>query len=151
MIRNSLGRAIVRAFDNAKRDDKKLRNIKILFPMVENGKQAEKIVSFVRSLEKELGIEGGIKIGGMIETTTAVKNRLDIISALDFVSVGTNDLVASITGSLGRRTGALDVSTVLSLEFIRAASLIHRTAAEMGKPLSFCGEWAGYVKTILVL
>ncbi|MFH1552265.1 MAG: putative PEP-binding protein [Candidatus Omnitrophota bacterium] len=153
-IAKPLARAIIKAYYRSKN-----RNVNIFFPMVENGEEARRSREFVLRMNEEVRHELNIpseekfdmRIGGMIESKKAVENREEIVEQFDFISVGTNDLISDIRGEAGRK-GILTVSsTILPLELIRCAFLLSETTSRQDKDLSFCGEWTGYIKTMLML
>ncbi|MFC1480442.1 putative PEP-binding protein, partial [Candidatus Omnitrophota bacterium] len=158
-------RAIIKAYYRSKayrRSKGKRGNINIFFPMVENGQEARQAREFIlkrneeiideakrnKKIRDELKIvpeeEFNMRIGGMIESVCAVNNRDEIVKHFNFISVGTKDLVKSIRGSYSS-------SKRFPLALIKYASLIYETTSRENKRLSFCGEWAGHVETILTL
>ncbi|MDO8525409.1 MAG: aldolase/citrate lyase family protein, partial [Candidatus Omnitrophota bacterium] len=140
-ITKPLARAILRAYDLS---DKK--NIRVLFPMVESEDEAIKI----RELMKAIDSHSLIKMGCMIESRDAAAKAKNIIKHFDFVYVGTNDLINNIKNL--KRRGALEVpDMLLPVEFARIARLLYRVCSSEGKELTFCGMWAGLIKTIVVI
>ena len=81
------------------------------------------LVPYVRSPRDVADVRartrGRVPVGALIETTEAVEQIAGIIAASDFVSIGTNDLAASVTGT-GRANVGLSLDARL-LRMIRAS------------------------------
>ena len=75
-------------------------NASISFPMVETAeeiKEARKIIDDVNDeLEETYGKRQKIRVGTMIETALAVENLEEILEQVDFISIGTNDMLHQI-------------------------------------------------------
>jgi phosphotransferase system HPr (HPr) family protein len=81
----------------------------------------------------------GLPIGAMIETREAVAEVDAIAAVSDFLSVGTNDLTASILG--GPRAGA---DRGLDPRVLDAVAAIVRAARAHGREVTVCGELAAH-------
>lgn len=122
-------RALVRAGDHVA--------VSILVPYVRDARDIE----VVRALAG-----GSLPIGALVETVEAVEKIDEIASAADFLSIGTNDLAASITGRARANAGlALDVRLLRTIEVIVAAG------AASARPVTVCGEIAGDAHAARVL
>src|SRR3546814_5250113 len=79
----------------------------------------------------------------MIEVPAAAIALPAFIDALDFVSLGTNDLVQYLL-AVDRNNDALaDMYSPLHPAVLRLLYKVARTARARGKPVSVCGEMAG--------
>ena len=78
-------------------------------------------------------------IGAMIETPSAIRNAEEIARHADFLSVGTNDLTASMLGADRFNGGSGRAHHPLVLEAISTAVQAARTS---GVPIEVCGEAA---------
>ena len=132
--------ALIRAADG--------RNLSIMFPLISQDSEfyeARALVDKVLSGEKRLGHKtpSDIKIGAMLETPSLAYASENFFSAVDFLSVGGNDLkqfffAADRENELVRRKyDTLSTSFLLYLKFV-----IDR-CAKTQTPVSFCGEDAG--------
>lgn len=113
-------RAIVRAAEHMP--------IRILLPLVTCAGDVER----VRGLSR-----GKVAVGAMIETPAAVNRIEEIAAAADFISIGTNDLFAMVTGQ-ERATSSLSFDA-------RGMRMVHRVvgaAHRHGRNVSVCGEIA---------
>src|SRR5690606_1330107 len=76
------------------------------------------------------------------------------IGALDFLSIGTNDLVQYLLAADRNNDALGDLYSPLHPAVLRLLSAVVRTARERGKPLAVCGEMAGdaaFVPLLLAL
>jgi multiphosphoryl transfer protein len=114
-------RAIVRAARQA--------DVRVMLPIVTSASQ----VAQVRARSG-----GAVPVGAMVETQQAVEGIDEIAAASDFVSIGTNDLSAEVTGQR-RAASALsfDVRVLRMIERVVLAA--HACKLEV----SVCGEMAG--------
>lgn len=108
-------------------------NTVILLPMVDDAAQVERLGGFLKEVRQELSSEGietkTPLTGAMIESKKAVENSLEIASACDQISIGTNDLM--------RELNTEDYSAV-----IEAVRTVVENAHKMGKTVCVCGEMA---------
>ena len=97
---------------------------------------------------------GDIEVGCMIEIPSAALTVSSLLKYLDFVSVGTNDLI-QYTLSVDRGDDAVAyLYQPAHPAVVRLLAHIIRTANRMGKPVSVCGEMAGdprYTRLLLGL
>jgi phosphoenolpyruvate-protein phosphotransferase len=120
-------------------------DLKILFPMVATYQDLVRCKEFLKESADELEKEGKeykrmTKIGAMIEVPAAVVCLPHLLEEVDFISIGSNDLI--------QHTLAVDRNNPRVESFyvphhpavIRTIADILRCAREMGKPASLCGE-----------
>lgn len=120
--------------------------VQILVPMVNT---VEEVVSLRRSLESasaeltEEGIEhGDAPFGVMLETPAAVAIAEILARHVDFLSLGTNDLIQymlAVDRGNAQLTPFFDLYHPALLRYIRAAAT---AAGRAGRPLCVCGESA---------
>jgi phosphocarrier protein FPr len=100
------------------------------------------LIPLVRSAEDvdlvRRAAPSALPIGAMIETKEAVLRIDEIVAASDFVSIGTNDLTASLLGVSRERAAMAPTPTVL-----RAVAKVIERARAAGKKVTVCGELAG--------
>jgi phosphoenolpyruvate-protein kinase (PTS system EI component) len=114
-------RALERAADHA--------SLRVLVPYVRNRSDVLRVRAKAR---------GRLAIGAQIETVEAVDRIDEIASVSDFISIGTNDLSAGVTG-IGRANAGLSLDS-------RLLALIERVVAACSArslSVSVCGEMAG--------
>lgn len=122
--------------------------VRILLPMVSSTNDVKAALAAIEqaraSLEADkLRYADEVLVGGMVETPAAVAMLGDILPMLDFISIGTNDLV-QYTLAVDRTNAAVsDYYQELHPAVLRfVADSIRRTIAAE-KEVSVCGEMAG--------
>jgi len=100
---------------------------------------SEEIVNLERT-----GIEAGEpKIGAMIEVPSSVLTITEIARTVDFLCLGTNDLVQYLLAVDRDNDSVADWYQTLHPAVIQAIAHVLSTAAAAGKPVTVCGEMAG--------
>jgi phosphotransferase system enzyme I (PtsI) len=133
-------RAILRASPYGK--------VKILLPMLSSVSEIEQAVALIgqakESLrEQKVKFDPGIEVGGMIEIPAAVLSLGAFASRLDFLSIGTNDLI-QYTLAVDRADDAVShLYDALHPAVIKLLALAISTANKAGVPIAVCGEMAG--------
>jgi len=133
-------RAILRAAAGAR--------ARILFPMVTTVDEVERAVATVRQVQHDLAAASlphaaGVEVGVMIEIPAMVEILPSVLPLVDFVSVGSNDLVQyllAVDRDNPRVAGMYDPCHPGVLRVLRR---IAEAAGAAGKPASICGEIAG--------
>jgi phosphoenolpyruvate-protein kinase (PTS system EI component) len=120
--------------------------LRILLPLVESAEQ----VRFVRSLLRdEVGKAHHVELGAMIETPEAVCRATEIALEADFLSIGTNDLVAS-TLALHRDLPLASASTAADPEVLAHVASVVAAAHGAGITVEVCGEAAGVPELVVL-
>ena len=133
-------RAILRASQHGR--------MRILIPMLANfielRQTLQRIDEAKASLRKDgLKFDEGIQVGGMIEVPAAALSASFFAEQLDFLSIGTNDLI-QYTLAIDRADDS--VAHLYDPLHPAVLGLIHttiRAGVKAGKPVSVCGEMAG--------
>jgi phosphoenolpyruvate-protein phosphotransferase len=113
--------------------------MRLLIPMVTDLSEILAVRGVIDELADELKLEGRVALGAMIETPSAALTATVLIRAVDFLSVGSNDLtqytLAMDRGhaELARRTDALHPAV---LQLIAASGIAGDAA---GKLVAVCG------------
>jgi len=95
--------------------------------------------------ERELPFDNGIEVGGMIEIPAAIIAMDAFLSRLDFLSIGTNDLI-QYTLAVDRADEAVaHLYNPLHPAVVRLLAQAIGTANKANKPIAVCGEMAGEV------
>jgi phosphotransferase system enzyme I (PtsI) len=119
------------------------RLIKIMYPMVTTVEEVRMANAILDSVRLELGFDGEIEVGAMIEVPSAAICARAIAREVDFLSIGTNDLVQYVMAADRLNES---VSHLYQTAHPAVVQLIDRTAcagAEAGIPVGICGESAG--------
>ncbi|HEY2847986.1 MAG TPA: phosphoenolpyruvate--protein phosphotransferase, partial [Pyrinomonadaceae bacterium] len=130
-------------------------NIDIILPMVAG---VEDILRSKTIIEKERGclIDIGIpvgdpRIGAMIELPSAVYTIGEIVKEVDFLCLGTNDLVQYLLGVDRDNEAVAEWYQTLHPAVLMAIKLVVDGGQAAGIPVSICGEMAGSAFYVPVL
>ncbi len=125
--------------------------IRILIPMVSSLFEIRDAKSIVSGIARELESDCSWELGVMIETPSAAILASEIAEEVDFISIGTNDLI--------QYTLAVDrINEHVSYLFshfhpavLRLLKGITEAARLRGVPVSVCGEMAGQLSCVPLL
>jgi len=123
-------------------------NIKILIPMLVSASEIDQTLALIarakESLrEQAIPFDAGIEVGGMIEIPAAVLAIGMFTSRLDFLSIGTNDLI-QYTLAVDRSDDAVShLYDSLHPAVLKLIAMAITTANKAGVPIAVCGEMAG--------
>ncbi len=123
-------------------------HVRVLIPMLAHAYEVDQSVALLRQAKEQLRAEKlpfdeGIEVGGMIEIPAAALALGVFVKRLDFLSIGTNDLI-QYTLAIDRTDET--VAHLYDCLHPAVLNLIHHTiqgAARAGKPVAVCGEMAG--------
>jgi phosphotransferase system enzyme I (PtsI) len=122
--------------------------VNILIPMLATASEVEQSLALIRQAKQSLDEAGipydrDIKIGGMIEVPAAAL-ALDIfVRKLDFLSIGTNDLI-QYTLAIDRTDDSVaHLYDPLHPAVLNLIAGIIRTSDKAKVPVALCGEMAG--------
>ena len=127
-------------------------DIRIMLPMVLGQADLKHAISVIQKVASEEGISRLPPVGALIETPSAVFAIDEILSASDFVSIGTNDLTQFMLAADRNALAMIDDYTVLHPSVLRAVHRVIDAANTAGKPAAICGEAASdpHVACLLV-
>jgi phosphoenolpyruvate-protein phosphotransferase (PTS system enzyme I) len=131
-------------------------NIKILIPMLSTLAELRQTKLLLerakQSLRKEdIPFKENIELGGMIEVPAAAINANAFARELDFLSIGTNDLI-QYTLAIDRTDDAVaHLYNPLHPSVLRLISMTLEAGERHGKQVSICGEMAGDSKLTKLL
>jgi phosphotransferase system enzyme I (PtsP) len=130
----------------ALRADIGIGNLRLLLPMISDSNDLEQALALIDQAKRQLLEEGlAVKrphVGLMIEVPAALFQLQQLAQRVDFLSVGTNDLVQYLLAAdrnNPRVSGRLDPCHPALLRALR--QIVH-TARSTGKPVTVCGEMA---------
>ncbi len=131
-------------------------NIKILIPMLSTLgelRQTKLLLERAKlSLRKQnIPFNENITLGGMIEVPAAAINAEAFAKELDFMSIGTNDLI-QYTLAIDRTDDEVaHLYNPLHPSVLKLISITIKAGAKLGKPVAVCGEMAGDAKLTKLL
>jgi phosphotransferase system enzyme I (PtsI) len=135
-------RAILRASNYGK--------IRLLIPMLAHAHEIEQALAMIAQSkelldEQNLPYDRGIQIGGMIEVPAAALSLGVFVRKLDFLSIGTNDLI-QYTLAIDRTDDSVaHLYNPLHPAVLHLIAHTIRTGKRMKVPVAVCGEMAGDV------
>jgi phosphoenolpyruvate-protein phosphotransferase (PTS system enzyme I) len=124
--------------------------VQILIPMLSSGleiKQALGMVTHAKEQLREAKIpfDEGIHIGGMIEVPAAALSIAAFLRHLNFISIGTNDLI-QYTLAIDRADDSVAyLYNPMHPAVLQLVALTIRRANRANVPVAVCGEMAGEV------
>ena len=131
-------------------------DIKILIPMLSTLgelRQTKLLLERAKlSLRKQnIPFNENITLGGMIEVPAAAINAEAFAKELDFMSIGTNDLI-QYTLAIDRTDDEVaHLYNPLHPSVLKLISITIKAGAKLGKPVAVCGEMAGDAKLTRLL
>jgi phosphotransferase system enzyme I (PtsI) len=134
-------------------------NLKILVPMLSGVAEINQTLQFIEGAKQSLANEGAaynpnVQIGGMIEIPAAALALNVFIKKLDFLSIGTNDLI-QYTLAIDRTDDEVaHLYDPLHPAVLQLLANVIGSANKAGVPISVCGEMAGelaYTRLLLGL
>jgi phosphotransferase system enzyme I (PtsI) len=131
-------------------------NIRILVPMLASSSEIDQTLAVIELAKESLREQGvpfnnAIEVGGMIEIPAAVIAMDAFTSRLDFLSIGTNDLI-QYTLAVDRADEAVaHLYDPLHPAVIRLLAMAINTANKANVPIAVCGEMAGEVQLTRML
>jgi phosphoenolpyruvate-protein phosphotransferase (PTS system enzyme I) len=123
-------------------------NVRILLPMLAHVHEIEQTLTLIRQAKQQLDERGsdydrGIEIGGMIEIPAAALALPIFMRRLNFLSIGTNDLI-QYTLAIDRTDDAVaHLYDPLHPAVLTLVAGTIQTATRGGVPVAVCGEMAG--------
>jgi len=124
------------------------RELRLMIPMVSVATEMDEVRALIDK-EREVADKCGIKlpckflVGAMIEVPSVLFELDELLARVDFVSVGSNDLMQFLFAAdrsnarVANRFDSLSAASLRALKVLADASRKHRV------PLTLCGEMAG--------
>ncbi len=149
---NTQIRAVLRAASYADRIGGQVR---LMFPMITTLEELRRVRSFVRKAGRNLGEENkefsDVPIGLMLEVPAAAVAIELMLDVVDFVSIGSNDLVQYLMAADRDNPRVSHLCQPLSPPVIRVLGGVIRACRKAGKPVTLCGEMAGQPRAFVLL
>ncbi len=123
-------------------------NVRILIPMLASVSEIDQTVALIERAkeslrEQSVPFDAEVKVGGMIEIPAAVLSIGAFLRKLDFLSIGTNDLI-QYTLAVDRSDEAVShLYDPLHPAVLRLIGLAIGSASKVNVPIAVCGEMAG--------
>lgn len=122
--------------------------LRILLPMVSTREEIRTVRKRLKRVIEEVRAQGHetaeqIPLGAMIEVPAAAVALPAFIGSVDFLSIGTNDLVQYLLAADRNNEALTSLYTPLHPAVIRLVRDVIRQGNARGKPVAVCGEMAG--------
>jgi phosphotransferase system enzyme I (PtsP) len=142
----------IRAMLRASQD---LENLQIMLPMVSSIAEVEEAQRLITQAYSELMEEGEHirmpSIGVMVEVPSAVYQARELAKRVDFLSVGSNDLIQYLLAVDRNNVRVANLYDGLHPAVLRALIQVVEGAHQEGKDVSICGELAGDPVAVILL
>jgi phosphoenolpyruvate-protein phosphotransferase len=130
--------------------------VELLFPMVSTLEEVRDIKRMVEETRTELRqsrvpFAEDVPLGVMIEVPAAALCVEAIVREVDFVSIGSNDLIQYLMAADRDNPKVAHLCEPFSPAILRLLDHIIRTCDRHGTPVTLCGEMAGRARCVLPL
>jgi phosphotransferase system enzyme I (PtsI) len=130
--------------------------VNILIPMLMNVAEVDQALQMIAQAKASLDEQGipydaRIRVGGMIEVPAAALALGIFTRKLDFLSVGTNDLIQYMLAVDRTDDTVAHLYDPLHPAVLNLLAHVFRTAAKANVPVALCGEMAGDVTLTRIL
>jgi len=122
--------------------------VRLMVPMLTNTRELHQVLALINdtkiALQREsLAFAPDVQIGGMIEVPAAALTAMDFASHLDFLSIGTNDLIQYAL-AIDRVDDEVNyLYDPLHPAVLRLIKMTIDAGKSAGIPVAMCGEMAG--------
>ncbi|MFO0878602.1 MAG: phosphoenolpyruvate--protein phosphotransferase [Gemmataceae bacterium] len=130
--------------------------VSLMFPMISQLEEVQRIKRIVHRTKmalKRAGIPFGedMPIGIMIEVPAAALCIEELLEEVDFVSIGSNDLVQYLMAADRDNPQVAHLCEPFSPALLRLLAQVIKTCNDWNKPVTLCGEMAGWPRCFLAL
>jgi phosphotransferase system enzyme I (PtsI) len=145
-------RAILRA---AAKEPGKTKRVRMLFPMITTLEEIHRVRAMVRKAREQLTEEGkpfgNVRMGLMLEVPAAAVSIETLLEEVDFVSIGSNDLVQYLMAADRDNPKVSHLCQPLSPPVLRVLTNVISACNTAHKPVTLCGEMAGAPRAFVLL
>ena len=132
------------------------RELRIMLPMVTDIGEIEQARAIINREVQHLsrfghGLPTRLRLGAMLEVPALLFDLEALMRAVDFVSIGSNDLFQFMTATDRGNPQIASRFEPISRPFLRALRSVVRAAEKNGTALTLCGELAGSPVSALAL
>lgn len=122
--------------------------VRMMWPMISSVTEIQQCLTHLNTAKQQLHdrfetFDENIQVGAMIEIPSAALTVNSILKMIDFVSVGTNDLIQYTLAADRNDESVSSLYQPGHPAVLKLLLHVIRTAARLNKPVSVCGEMAG--------
>jgi len=133
-----------------------LRNVRILFPMITEMEELQEVKLLYNEVKddlrsKKIAFDPDIPLGAMIEVPAAAVITDLLVKEVDFLSIGTNDLIQYYLAVDRSNEFVSYLYKPFHPSVLRVIKFIIETAQKEGKEITVCGEMAADPLSAIVL
>jgi phosphotransferase system enzyme I (PtsI) len=130
-------------------------NVRLMFPMVTTVEEIRRLRSMVRRAYKTLNARGiktkEMPIGMMLEVPAAAVSIGTMLDLVDFVSIGSNDLVQYLMAADRDNPKVAHLCQPLAPPVLIVLKMVIEACNRANVPVTVCGEMAGTPRAFVVL
>lgn len=131
-------------------------NVKIMYPLVSGLEEIQKANEILEEVKEDLSRDGipfkkNIEVGIMIETPSAAVIADMLANAVDFFSIGTNDLIQYVLAIDRTNEMVAPLYQPLHPSVLRLIQIVLKSAEKADIEVSVCGSMGGNPLSALVL
>ena len=145
-------RAVLRA---AAAESSSEKDVQLLFPMITTLEEIRRVRAMVRRVRRQLEAEGEpygeVPLGLMLEVPAAAVSIDALLPVVDFVSIGSNDLVQYLMAADRDNPKVSHLCQPLSPAVLCVLKDVIAACNRAGKPVTLCGEMAGQPRCFVLL
>jgi phosphoenolpyruvate-protein phosphotransferase len=131
-------------------------NVSLLFPMISTLEEVQRIKKMVQRTRAELRsanlpFREDMPLGIMLEVPAAALCVEELLREVDFVSIGSNDLIQYLMAADRDNPHVAHLCEPFNPALLRLLDHVIRACTGQGKPVTLCGEMAGWPRCFLPL
>jgi len=130
-------------------------DVRIMFPMITTLEEMRRVRAMVHRVRRALVAEGErvaeLPIGLMLEVPAAAVSIESLLEIVDFVSIGSNDLVQYLMAADRDNPKVSHLCQPLSPPVLMVLNSVIAACNRAGKPVTLCGEMAGHPRAFVLL
>jgi phosphotransferase system enzyme I (PtsI) len=129
--------------------------VKLMFPMITTVEEVRKTRAMVRKAAQQLRAEhktfAEVPLGMMLEVPAAAISINDMLPLVDFVSIGSNDLVQYLMAADRDNPKVSHLCQPLAPPVLRVLATVIKACNKAGKSVTLCGEMAAQPRAFVLL
>ncbi len=129
--------------------------LKLMFPMITALEEIRRIQKFVSRARRDLRDSrkpfAKVPLGMMLEVPAAAVSIESMLEEVDFVSIGSNDLVQYLMAADRDNPKVSHLCQPLSPAVLRTLTMVIRACNNAEVPVTLCGEMAGSTRAFVLL